>query len=249
MTCSLSTRWAAVLAATALGAAAQAADPAAQSVTPPAPAAAPGDFPLTAYAAFGSSLVQSGHLGELGWNEAQVGAFLEGMRAAFAGKPAPADDAARQFAVEMGRRIQAIGSGAPAPAVPAADARARLERYFKEMRRRLALQIAASGLGYNVTTSNSGVRPRPGDTVVLTVQAVAADGATKLPQLSGEHLRARLDGMMPGLKEGLQMMTVGAHAVFVIPPALSFGGGTWPEGVAPGMPLIYYVTLESAAAP
>lgn len=211
---------------------------------PPA-APAPGAYPLSAYAAFGSTLVQSGHLGELGWNEAQFNAFLEGMRASFQGKAPPMDDAARQFAGEMGRRIQAIVAGQTAPAAAAApvDPQARLARYFREMQKQLKLQISDSGLGYNVTTSSSGVRPRPGDTVVVTVQATAADGVTKLPQLSAERIRARLGGMMPGLVEGLQMMTVGAHAIFVIPPALSFGGGAWPVGVEPGSPLIYAVTL------
>ena len=240
-------RWLAAWGAAAALAAAAGAQPAATPAPPAAPA--PGAYPLAAYAAFGSALVQSGHLGELGWNDAQVGAFLDGMRAAFEGKGAPADEAARQLAAEMGRRIQAIAAGPPGPAAPAADAKSRLERYFKEMKKRLALQISQSGLGYNVTTSSSGVRPRPGDAIVVTVQAVAADGTTKLPKLSGERIRANLDGMMPGLREGLQMMTVGAHAVFVIPPALSFGGGAWPEGVEPGTPLVYYVTLDGVGAP
>jgi FKBP-type peptidyl-prolyl cis-trans isomerase len=145
----------------------------------------------------------------------------------------------------MGRRIQAIVAGQAPPAAAAApvDPQARLTRYFRAMQKQLKLQISDSGLGYNVTTSSSGVRPRPGDTVVITVQATAADGVTKLPQLSAERIRARMGGMMPGLVEGLQMMTVGAHAVFVIPPALSFGGGAWPAGVEPGSPLIYAVTL------
>jgi FKBP-type peptidyl-prolyl cis-trans isomerase len=207
---------------------------------------ATGTYPPAAYAAFGSSLVQTAHLGELGWNEAQFNAFLEGMRASFQGKPVPMDGAARDLAAEMGRKIQAIATGpaAGAPAEPAVDPRERLARYFKEMQKRLGLQISDDGLGYNVTTSDSGVRPRPVDTIVLTVQAVAANGVTKLPQLSAEHIRARLGGMLPGLAEGIQMMTVGAHAVFVIPPSLSFAAGAWPEGVEPGAPLIYYVTLE-----
>jgi FKBP-type peptidyl-prolyl cis-trans isomerase len=218
---------------------------AAVSAEDPPPAPAPGVYPLSAYAAFGSTLVQSGHLGELGWNEAQFNAFLEGMRASFQGKAPPMDATARQFADEMGRRIQAIVAGQPPPAAAAApvDPQARLARYFRAMQKQLKLQISDSGLGYNVTTSSSGVRPRPGDTVVVTVQATAADGVTKLPQLSAERIRARMGGMMPGLVEGLQMMTVGAHAIFVIPPALSFGGGAWPAGVEPGSPLIYAVTL------
>jgi FKBP-type peptidyl-prolyl cis-trans isomerase FkpA len=211
-----------------------------------APSAGEGAYPLAAYSAFGASLVQTGHLGQLGWNEAQINAFLEGMRASFQGKSVPMDDAARQFAGAMGQKIQAIASG---PAAPAAgvDPQARLDRYFKEMRKHLGLQISDDGLGYNVTTSLSGVRPRPGDTVVIAVQATGPDGTTKLPQLSSERIRARMAGMMPGLLEGLQMMTVGAHAVFVIPPALSFGNGPWPAGVETGAPLVYYVTLLDVA--
>jgi FKBP-type peptidyl-prolyl cis-trans isomerase len=72
---------------------------------------------------------------------------------------------------------------------------------------------------------------------------VAFDGSTKLPQLSSEHIRSKVDQMFPGLREGLQMMTVGSHAVLVLPPALSFGHGEWPQGVSPGSPLIFQVTL------
>ena len=119
---------------------------------------------------------------------------------------------------------------------------------MRDMERRLSLQESASGLGYNVQPGKNGVRPRPGDTIAVTVHATAADGTTKLPQLSAERISVRMEGMMPGLMEGLQMMTEGAEAVFVIPPSLSFGDRAWPDGVERGSPLVYWVTLHGVTA-
>jgi FKBP-type peptidyl-prolyl cis-trans isomerase FkpA len=201
-------------------------------------------FPLSAYSAFGSSLAQSGHFSQLGWNEAQFNAFLDGIRAAYGGKPIPMDDTSRQMAAEMGRRIGEIASSAGRRAAGPPDQKAQLEHYFKDMRKRLGLQISDSGLGYNVQAGRNGIRPRPGDTIVFSCAATAADGTTKLPQLSSEGIRVKMDGMLPGLMEGLQMMTVESHAVFVLPPSLSFGAGPWPEGIQPGSPLVYWIALH-----
>jgi hypothetical protein len=40
------------------------------------------------------------------------------------------------------------------------------------------------------------------------------------------------------------MMTRDSRAVFVLPPALSFGDGDWPPGVERGSPIVYQVTLH-----
>jgi FKBP-type peptidyl-prolyl cis-trans isomerase FklB len=207
-----------------------------------APAASRLEYPLSAYSALGSSLEQTGHFGELGWNEAQFNAFLEGLRSAYQGKAFPMDESAQRLAAEVGRRISEIS----ARDRPQADwtQKAQMEAYFKDMERRLSLQVSASGLAYNVQPGKNGIRPRPGDTITVTVHATAADGTTKLPQLSVERMSVKMEGMMPGLMEGLQMMTVGAEAVFVIPPSLSFGDKPWPEGVQRGSPLVYWVTLH-----
>jgi len=236
------------------------ADPAVSAVEPsaslpaaPKQGASAGDapaLPLAAYSALGSSLEQTGHLGELGWSEAQFNAFIEGLRSAYQGKPFPMDDAAQRLAAEVGRRIGELGARGQAQAQAAwnpAD-KERLARYFRDMQKRLSLQIADSGLGYNVQPGRNGVRPRPGDTIVLTVNATAADGTTRLPQLSAERIRVRMEGMLPGLMEGLQMMTVGSEAVFVLPPSLSFGDKPWPDGVGRGSPLVYWVTLHDVTA-
>jgi FKBP-type peptidyl-prolyl cis-trans isomerase len=206
-------------------------------------------FPLAAYSALGSSLVQSGHFGELGWNDAEFNALLDGMRAAFQGRGFPMDKVSQRLATETSRRITELAAQRREQADGTIDPKERLARYFKHMRKSLELQISNSGLGYNVEpATQNGVRARPGDTIVITCKATAADGVTKLPQLSTERIRVKMEGMMPGLMEGLQMLTVGSQAVFVIPPSLSFGEGTWPDGVQRGAPLVYTVTLHDVIA-
>jgi FKBP-type peptidyl-prolyl cis-trans isomerase len=227
-----------------------AAEPA--TVAPAQPPATAPAIPLTAFAALGSEFAQSNHLVELGWDDAQISAFVDGIRAAFQGKGYPFDEAAQRAAAEMARRMQEViareqqqqQQGSTAYAQPG-----RLEQYMKEMRKRLGLQQADSGLAYRVEVGRGGPRPRPGDTVVFTCVATAADGTTKLPQLTAERVRIKMSELMPGFGEVLQMMTVDSTAVFVLPPALSFGQGRWPEGVERGTPLVFTVVLHEVISP
>ncbi len=203
-------------------------------------------YPLSVYRAFGSSLGQSAQLSSLGWSEAQFEAFADGMREAFRGHPVQMDEAASRFAAETSQRIAAIGAGA-APAAASAPAPApdpaAVERFMHQARQRFGLQVSDSGLCYNVQPGNNGVRPRPGDTVVFSC-TVRGAANQPVPLLGGEHLRSTFDGLLPGLAAGLQLMTVGGRAFLLLPPALSFGSGDWPDGVPRGTPLLYQITLE-----
>jgi hypothetical protein len=77
----------------------------------------------------------------------------------------------------------------------------------------------------------------------VSCAAYAADGATPIPQLSSQKARTKVSDMLPGFVQGIQMMTVGGQAIFVLPPALSFGNGNWPMGVDRGTPLIFRFAL------
>jgi FKBP-type peptidyl-prolyl cis-trans isomerase len=117
-------------------------------------------------------------------------------------------------------------------------------QFLKAARKKYGLQFSKSGLGYSISGGRGGERPRPVDSVVVSCGVSAADGTTRLRQLEVNHLRVKVSDLLPGLEEGTQMMTIGAQAVFVLPPILSFGSGSWPDGVESGAPLIYYVTLH-----
>jgi FKBP-type peptidyl-prolyl cis-trans isomerase len=213
----------------------------------PAPAASGPDkekaYPLSAYAAIGSAFAEGNHLNELGWNDQQIAAFVDGIRAALKGKSYPFDEVAGQASAEMGRRIQgALARQQTVPASPSISA-TDIEGYMKSARDRLGLQQSDSGLAYRVERGRGGPRPRTVDTVMFSCVATAADGHTKLPQLSVEHARAKMADLFPGFVEGFQMMTVESSAVFVLPPSLSFGNEPWPQGIQPGTPIIFEVTL------
>ena len=212
-------------------------EPTADATAPePAPA-----FPAAAFSALGSSFAQSNHLPELNWSDEQVAAFLEGMKAAFAGRPFPFDDGARNLSYEMGRRVRQIEAQARARnfSVPG-----NVEKYLESTGRRLKLDVSDSGLWFSIRTVGKGDRPGPQDTIVVSCTALAADLRTGLPDLSAAHYKVRVAELLPGLREGVQMMAVGSDGTFLLAPKLSFGDGPWPSGVEKGAPILFQVKLE-----
>ncbi|MEO7598764.1 MAG: FKBP-type peptidyl-prolyl cis-trans isomerase [Opitutus sp.] len=115
---------------------------------------------------------------------------------------------------------------------------------MKSARANFGLQQSDSGLLFKVLAAGGGPRPRKEDTVVLSVKATAPDGKTALPQLTGEHVRVHVRDLLPGLVEGIRMMTLGSRMVLVVPPALSFANAAWPAGIPTGIPLLFELSLE-----
>lgn len=216
----------------------------------PANAAAPDDD-LAAYASMGSAVAINMRFAELGWTDAQFAAFLTGFRAAFEGTPYPATEATRRLFAETQERLAARDSASSpqsaTPVAPVSQASAsahfdRLEHYLATVRENFELQKTPSGLLYRIN-GGSGPRPRPQDTIVINLAAKAPDGTTALPQLSSAGVRTKVADLLPGLAEGVQMIALGGRGFFVLPPHLSFGKGPWPDGLEPGMPLIYELDL------
>ncbi len=217
---------------------------AAQSAPPAAPA------PLSAYAAVGASLVQDNKLTQLGWTEAQIDAFLSGVRSGFRGEGPPVDAQAQSLLNEIGRRMQALTEaeerqryGTEAFARPG-----RLTEYLKEIRKQFGLEMSDSGLCYAIRSAGYGAMPTAEDTVIISYKVSKADTQTDLPQLMVDKLRIKVADLPPGLAEGFQMMTVGSIALMVLPPDLSFGDGEWPAGTDRGTPLVFTVKLHEIAA-
>ncbi|HVT73603.1 MAG TPA: FKBP-type peptidyl-prolyl cis-trans isomerase [Lacunisphaera sp.] len=238
---SLSLPWAATL---GLAAGPSAAGAPAPGPAPAAPANPPEpELPLAAFAAIGSSFARTNRLGELGWSEAQIAAFVDGIRAEFRGQGYPFDDTAQRVSAEMGRRLREIEARVAREHEEAFATPERLEQYMKETARRLHLMRADSGLAFGIIAPGGGNRPDPADTVVVSFVVRASDLKTDLPQLGADHLRIKVSDLVPGLAEGIQMMAVGGQALLVLPPALSFGQGAWPDGVDRA-PLVFKLTLH-----
>jgi FKBP-type peptidyl-prolyl cis-trans isomerase len=212
---------------------------------PAAEAKAPGQaaaYPPPAYSGLGSSLAQGNHFTELGWSDEQAAAFIDGLKAAFAGRPFPFDDNAKNLSFEMGKRARQLEAQAK---LRSFGAPGNLEKYLQSTGRRLKLDESDSGLWFSIRTAGRGDRPLPDDSVVISCSALAPDVKTKLPGLSAEHYKVRVSELLPGLREGVQMMAVGSEGTFLVPPKLSFGDGAWPSGVEKDSPIIFRVTLEN----
>lgn len=209
----------------------------------------PAAHPLEAYSVLGSSFAQTRRLAELGWNQAQIDAFLEGVRASFRGQPVPINEQARALYEDIGRRLQRIDAEEMKKQQALFTEPGRIESFMKEMTKNLRMQRSDSGLAFALVGGNgSNSRPGPDDTVIVTCNAVASDGKTELPVISMIEQRIKVSELMPGLAEGVQMMTRQANALLVLPPDLSFGTGEWPPGVGRGVPLLYTVTLHDIVA-
>ncbi|HEX2861143.1 MAG TPA: FKBP-type peptidyl-prolyl cis-trans isomerase [Lacunisphaera sp.] len=208
------------------------------------PAKPPGSFPPEAYASLGSNFARHNKLTELGWSDVQIEAFLRGMREAFAGKSRAFDAQAAALQDEVLARLERIGAGEKMPPAEFFADPARLDDYMKQVSKRFQLERMDSGLGFGMAARGGGSRPAPEDTVVLSCQVAAADAKSALPQLAMDRRRVKVSDLLPGLAEGIQMMTPDSQAMIVLPPDLSFGDGEWPAGVDRGTPLIYVVSLH-----
>lgn len=205
---------------------------AAADAVPPLP---PGE--LGAYAAMGSGVATTVGIADLQWTDEQLDAFVNGLRAAHAKRPYPVDAAAGRLLDSLRRRAVEIRTRE----VEAEDAD--LAEFLRGARASGAMQQSDSGLLYRILTPGVGPRPRPQDMIVANFSATMPDGQTAIPQLSGEGFRAKVGELPPGLVEGLQMMALGAHAVLVLPPKLSFGAGVWPAGIERGTPILLRVAV------
>ncbi len=188
-----------------------------------------------AYAAFGEFIGRTAKLEALGLTEDQFAAFVAGLRsAAQRQEPSNLDPETERLLDTIRRKVVE----APPPEDP------EMRRYLNAIRAGMAMQETSSGLLFLTVKPGSGPRARPEDTVVVSILAKAPDGQTDLPQLTRRDVRLKVQELLPGLVEGVQLMGLSGTMAFVLRPDLSFGNGKWPDGLQPGMPLIFQVELK-----
>ncbi len=208
------------------------------------PAASPtGKYPPETYVAVGADFARATRLGEMGWTEPQFNAFIEGLRATFQGKTIVLDQRAQQLQMEIAQRLQEVAEKAQSDRVDFAKP-GRMQAYMKEISKEYNLRSTDSGLAYALMPGGTGFRPAPEDTVVVSYAVTGADQRTEFPQLAKDNFRCKVTDLLPGLAEGVQLLTPGSRGLFVLLPELSYDTGEWPAGVPRGQPLIYTVTLH-----
>ena len=214
----------------------------ARAEDPPA-APPPPVFPLEAYADLGSFFGENGKFSRLDWTEEQFESFVSGMRDSFHGKAHAFDARTQALRDEITRRLQQVAQAEQQKRKEFFKNPAGLAQFMRDSVKAYKMELSDSGLAYLVRAPGGNIRPEPGDTVVISCRVRAADGRTELPQLSLDRKSVKIADMLPGVAEGVQMLTVGGAIMLIVPPDLSYGKGPWPDGVDVA-PLFYMITLE-----
>ncbi|MDR1398802.1 MAG: FKBP-type peptidyl-prolyl cis-trans isomerase [Treponema sp.] len=178
-------------------------------------------------------------LAELGISIANYTAVAEGMRDMLENSTATRlswDDAVAKTQIAYMEAMEK----------QAAESMAREAEFLAENSKRSGVLTTASGLQYEVVEEGTGRRPALVDTVVVNYEGVFIDGLLFDSSYErGEPEEFPLDIIIPGLSEGIQLMSEGATYRFFIPSQLAYGGEGASNVIPPYSTLVYQVELLS----
>lgn len=101
-----------------------------------------------------------------------------------------------------------------------------------------------SGLQYEVLREGQGAKPGPSDTVTVHYRGTLSNGQVFDSSYDrGQPLSFRLNQVIKGWTEGLQLMSVGAHYRLTIPAHLGYGAAGAGGVIPPNATLIFDVEL------
>ncbi|WP_049621482.1 FKBP-type peptidyl-prolyl cis-trans isomerase [Frateuria defendens] len=107
------------------------------------------------------------------------------------------------------------------------------------------VKTTASGLQYQVISQGTGPRPGPNDTVQVNYTGTFINGEkfdASADHPGGGPAPIPLANVIPGFREGLQLMQTGGHYKLFIPSNLAYGAQPQ-NGFPPNQTIIFDVTL------
>jgi FKBP-type peptidyl-prolyl cis-trans isomerase FklB len=106
------------------------------------------------------------------------------------------------------------------------------------------VKTTASGLQYKVITEGAGTSPKPTDDVTVHYEGKLLDGTVfDSSYKRNQPASFKLNGVIPGWTEGLQLMKSGGKCEFYIPSKLAYGEQGRPPQIPPDSPLVFTVEL------
>jgi FKBP-type peptidyl-prolyl cis-trans isomerase len=116
--------------------------------------------------------------------------------------------------------------------------------YLEKNMAKDGVEVTSSGLQYRVLREGTGKQPGATDTVRVHYRGRLVDGTVfDSSYKRGQPAEFRLDGVIPGWMEGVQLMREGAKYEFVIPARLAYGSKGAGDVIPPGATLIFEVEL------
>jgi len=115
--------------------------------------------------------------------------------------------------------------------------------FLEENAQRDGVTVTSSGLQYRVIEDSEGAVPTDDTAVVIHFIGTFVDGSEFNNTYEQETpSMIVVSELLPGLREGVQLMNVGAIYEFVLPAELSYGNNP-PAGIPRGAALIYEIEL------
>jgi FKBP-type peptidyl-prolyl cis-trans isomerase len=192
----------------------------------------------------------NGMASQLQLSEAERAALIKGFVSALAGEK-------DRFSAEVyGPEIERVLGARQQAAMDKASEAAKGEAaaYFAELKKNPAIKSTPSGLHYEVVAEGAGPKPKSTDRVKVNYTGRLADGTVfDSSERSGKPAQFRLDQVIPGWTEGLQLVGAGGKLKLHIPSELGYGARGSPGAIPPNATLMFDVELleilDEAAAP
>jgi FKBP-type peptidyl-prolyl cis-trans isomerase FklB len=172
-------------------------------------------------------------------------AFLKGVQDAIADrKPALSPDEMKAALSQLQADVQAYRVQKLAQA--AAANKAQGEAFLKANGAKPGVTTLPSGLQYQVLTAGAGSKPKPSDTVLCNYRGVLIDGTEFDSSAShGGPANLRVDSVIAGWSEALQLMPTGSKWRLFVPSALAYGERGAGDDIGPDATLIFDIELLS----
>ncbi len=100
-----------------------------------------------------------------------------------------------------------------------------------------------NGLQYKVLKEGNGPKPGENDTVKIHYRAMFIDRSVFDMTYDRGPAAVKLNEMVPGLSQGIQLMNTGSIYELYIPPELAYGDITFAKVISAGSTLIYSIEL------
>jgi FKBP-type peptidyl-prolyl cis-trans isomerase FklB len=118
--------------------------------------------------------------------------------------------------------------------------------FLLENGKKEGVKTLPSGLQYRVLSEGTGKMPTKKDTVTVHYRGTFINGTEFDSSIArGQPATFKVDGVIPGWTEALQLMKEGAKWQLFIPPKLAYGERGMPPRIPPQSTLIFEVELIS----
>jgi FKBP-type peptidyl-prolyl cis-trans isomerase len=172
-------------------------------------------------------------------------ALKQGIEEAATGLPARIDDKARQELM-AGERVKIQQKAAVEQAQIAKKNHDEADKFFADNGKKSGVKTTASGLQYEVETEGSGDHPGPTDSVTVNYKGALLDGSVFDSSYDRKQPATfRVDQVIKGWGEGVQLMAPGAKYKFYVPAVLGYGDNSPTPKIPAGSALVFEVELIS----